>query len=39
LNNTVSQGYNQLYNALAQNSATAQTPPGATDFEWLDDAI
>ena len=32
LNNTVAAGYTQLYNALAQNSATAQTPQGATDF-------
>jgi type IV secretory pathway VirB2 component (pilin) len=31
-NNTVSAGYTQLYNALAQNSATAMTPPGTTDF-------
>ncbi|MFG2169306.1 hypothetical protein [Micromonospora chersina] len=30
--NTPSVGYTQLYNALAQSSATAMTPPGATDF-------
>jgi hypothetical protein len=38
-NNSVSAGYTQLYNALAQSSSTAQTPAYATDFEWYDDAF
>jgi hypothetical protein len=36
-NNSVSAGYNQLYNALHQSSTTAQTPPYTTDFEWASD--
>ncbi len=38
LNNTVAAGYTQLYNALAQHSGTAQTPPHADDFKWYGDA-
>lgn len=36
-NNTPSQGYNDLYNALQQHPATAQTPCCASDIKWFGD--